>query len=329
MRRWRLVVGILITLGCLSLALVGIDWTAVGGVLRQAEWRFFVPAVGMLLAFVTARSVRWRMLLGPQVPLSQAIEVTGIGYLVSNILPFRLGDAARAVAIGLREQVRVSSALSTVVTERVLDLLSVVFLLVVTAPFVSQAGWVGKAGIAAGVAAGAALAVLLVLAMRPEWGYRALGAVLDRVPGISAERWLAVAGGLLDGLAALRSMRTVGGLVAWSVVTWTCSAGCYLALMRAFIPRPTLPQAGFLCAAIGIGMALPSAPGAAGVFHSVARYALQIPFAVPKDTAFAVAFASHAFMYICLSLLGLLGLAHQGISWGLLRSGVASLPSGE
>jgi uncharacterized membrane protein YbhN (UPF0104 family) len=76
-------------------------------------------------------------------------------------------------------------------------------------------------------------------------------------------------------------------------------------------------------------MALPSAPGATGVFHSVARYALEIPFGLSADTAVAVAFASHAFMYVTMSALGLIGLAQQGLSWRALRSAVTASPTEE
>jgi hypothetical protein len=67
-------------------------------------------------------------------------------------------------------------------------------------------------------------------------------------------------------------------------------------------------------------MALPSSPGAVGVFHSTARYALQLPFGVATETAVAVAFASHTFQYVVMCLLGLLGLVRQNLSLGQLRS---------
>ncbi len=319
----------MVTLLCLALALAGIDWPLVGATLRQAEWRFLLPALAMLLAFLLARAVRWRILLGPQVSLADAFAITNIGYLVSNVLPLRLGDPVRALAIGLTGKGKTSAALSTVVVERVLDLLAVVFLLAATVPFVTEAGWIREVGVTAGVVALAVFLLLLVFARRPDLARRILDAGLSRVPGINRERWLGAASGLLDGLAPLRSPRTVVGLVLWSAVRWACSGGCYFALLRAFIVRPTLVEASFLTSAIGLGMALPSAPGASGVFHSVARYALEMPFDVPGETAIAVAFTSHAFMYVTMCLLGLIGLAQQGLSWGTLRSGVAALPAND
>jgi len=360
MRKWRLWIGIAISLVCLALALAGIEWDQVGVALRRADWRYLIPAAASLLAYLLARSVRWRILLGPEVSLAEAFAVTNVGYLVSNVLPFRLGDPARAVAIGLGGKVRTSTALSTVVVERVLDMLMVVLLLAATVPFVGEAGWTREAGMLGGAAALVALAVLVVLAQRPEWGQRVLQWGLARVRGVlpspsvggggrigracpepamsvvegpamsvvegrsRGERWARTLGGLLDGLAALRSARRTAGLLVWSVVVWAFVVGYYFAMLWAFLDRPSLVEGSFLTCAIGLGMALPAAPGAVGVFHSVARYALQLPFGVLEEEAVLVAFASHAFQYVLVCLLGLVGLAQQNLSFGRLRSDVAT-----
>jgi uncharacterized membrane protein YbhN (UPF0104 family) len=71
-------------------------------------------------------------------------------------------------------------------------------------------------------------------------------------------------------------------------------------------------------------MAVPSSPGAVGVFHAVARYGLTVPFNVPVDQAVTVAFAIHAFQYLAMCLLGLAGLARESISLGWLRTQVSS-----
>lgn len=344
MRKWRLWIGIAISLVCLALALAGIEWDQVGVALRQADWRYLIPAAASLLAYLLARSVRWRILLGPEVSLAETFAVTNVGYLVSNVLPFRLGDPARAVAIGLGGKVRTSAALSTVVVERVLDMLMVVLLLALTVPFVGEAGWTREAGMLGGAAALAALAVLVVLAQRPEWGQRVLQWGLARMRGVlpspsvggggridracpersRRERWARTLGGLLDGLAALRSARRTAGLLVWSVVVWAFVVGYYFAMLWAFLDRPSLVEGSFLTCAIGLGMALPAAPGAVGVFHSVARYALQLPFGVLEEEAVLVAFASHAFQYVLVCLLGLVGLARQNLSFSRLRSDVAT-----
>lgn len=314
MRKWNLAVGVLISVVCLALALAGVEWRRAGDALQRGEWRYLLPAGAALLGYLVARASRWRILLGSRVGFVDAFSVTNIGYLISNVLPFRLGDPARAVAIGLDGKVKISSALSTVVVERVLDMLTVVLLLTVTVPFVDEADWTRKAGLFGGVAGLAIMAALIWLAVRPERGRELLRRILGRLPSVREDRWLEWFDGLVDGLEALRSVRRATALIVWSIVTWALTVGHYFAILWAFIEQPRLVEASFLTAATGLGVALPSAPGAMGVFHSVARYALQLPFGVAAETAMVVAFASHTFQYVIMCLLGLLGLLQQNIS---------------
>ncbi|MGD1992135.1 MAG: lysylphosphatidylglycerol synthase transmembrane domain-containing protein [Anaerolineae bacterium] len=328
-RRWQLWVGLAISAGALVLALVGIDFRRLAETLAQAEYVYLVPATGGILLYLLVRGIRWRLLLGDQVSLSRTFWVTNVGYLVSNVLPFRLGDPARAVVIGRSGAVPTAAALSTVVVERVLDMLMVVLILAGVAPFISGTESAVGAGIVAGGAALAATAVLLMLAFRPDLGRRAVRWVLERVPRIDADRWAASLDGLFDGLAPLRSARKALAMLCWSVVTWAFVVSYYWMFLRAFIDRPPLLAAPFVVCVIGLGMAIPSSPSSVGVFHAVARYALTIPFDVPESQAVAVAFGAHAFQYVLMCLLGLVGLARESLSLGQLRSQVASLEENE
>jgi uncharacterized protein (TIRG00374 family) len=229
--------------------------------------------------------------------------------------------------IGRGEEISTAAALSTVVVERVLDMLMVVALLAGVAPFVSGVGSAVGAGLVAGGAALAALAVLLFLAFRPDWGRRAVRRVLGWVPRLDGERWAQAFDGLFEGFAPLRSGRRGLALLAWSVVTWVFVVVYYWALMRAFLPHPPALAAPFLVCVAGLGMAVPSSPGAVGVFHAVARYGLTVPFGVSTDQAVTVAFAIHTFQYVAVCLLGLAGLARESLSLGWLQARATDVTS--
>ncbi|MFO7742438.1 MAG: lysylphosphatidylglycerol synthase transmembrane domain-containing protein [Anaerolineae bacterium] len=329
MRKWNLVLGVLISLICLALAVTGVEWRRAGEALQRADWRYFLPAGLGVLAYLAARAVRWRILLGYRVRLLDAFSVVNIGYLVSNVLPFRLGDPARAVAVGLDGKVKISAALSTIVVERVLDMLTVVLLLAVTLPFVGETGWARRAGLLGGLLGLGSLAALVALAARPRWGRQAVAWILGQLPSIDVDRWLGWFDGLLEGLEALRSVRRAVELMAWSVVIWALTVAHYVAVLHAFMDHPGVWEASFLTAATGLGMAVPSSPGAMGVFHSVARYALELPFGVPTETAVVVAFASHTFQYLIMCLLGLVGLVQQNLSFAQLRADAVSTATKE
>jgi len=323
-RKWQLWVGLIVSVVAVVLALSGIDPRRVMETLAQAEYVYLIPAVAVMLAYMVARSIRWRLLLGPGVSLARCFWVTNIGYLISNVLPFRLGDPARAVVIGRQGKVSTAAALSTVVVERVLDMLMVVALLAGVTPFIGGTGNTLVAGLIAGGAALMASVVLLFLAFRPDWGRAAVRWTLGWLPRLDTERWVRSLDGLFDGLAPLRSGRRGLALLAWSVVTWACVVALYWTLMRAFLPRPPVLAAPFLVCVVGLGMAVPSSPGAMGVFHAVARYGLTIPFGVPADQAVTIAFAMHTFQYLLGCLLGLIGLGRESLSLGWVRSQIVN-----
>ncbi len=323
--KWQLLIGLAISAVALVLALWRIDLAAVAETLTQANYFFLIPAAFEVVLYMLARAIRWRLLLGPQVSLGRYFWVTNIGYLVSNVLPFRLGDPARAVVIARGEDVSTAAAVSTVVVERVLDMMMVVLLLAGVAPFLSGIGNTLWAGLAGGAAVVVAAAALLFFAFRPDAGKRLVRWGLRLLPRLDVERWAHVFDGLFDGLTPLRSGRRGLALLGWSVVIWGLVVFYYWALIRAFLPQPPLLASPFLVCVLGLGMAVPSSPGAMGVFHAIARYALTIPFGVPVDQAVTIAFAAHAFQYVLGCLLGLAGLARESLSLSWLQSQAASV----
>ncbi|MEE8392321.1 MAG: lysylphosphatidylglycerol synthase transmembrane domain-containing protein [Anaerolineae bacterium] len=323
-RQWQLWVGLIISGAALVLALRQVDPRQVAETLAQAEYVYLVPAVVATVLSLAVRAVRWRVLLGPQVSFSRCFWVTNIGYLVSNVLPFRLGDPARAVVIGQGGEVSTAAALSTIVVERVLDMLTVMALLAMLIPFVSGAGSAVSAGLIAGAAALVALAVLILLAFRPDWGRwavrRMMGWVSKLGLNLNSARWVQALDGLFEGLAPLRSGRRGVALLVWSVVTWAGVVIFYWAVIRAFLPRPPVLAAPFLVCVAALGMAIPASPGAMGVFQAAIRYGLTKVFDLPVGQAITIAFGIHTLQYILGCLLGLIGLGRESLSLGWLRT---------
>ena len=328
-RNWRLWVGLAISVAAMGLAVLGIDVQRMAETLIDAEGIYLVPAAATMIGYLVTRSIRWRLLLGTGVSLGSCFWITNIGYTVSNALPFRLGDPARAAAVAVTSPVKAGAALSSVVIERVLDMLMVVGLLAITLPFVRQAGWILSAGVAAGIAAAAAVTVLVILARRPVFARNVLGWAFRRNRFLGERLSTAALDSLLEGLAPLCSARQMAGIFGWSVASWSLVALYYYSVLWAFLDHPSLAQGALLTCAIGLGMAVPAAPGAMGVFHAFARYALELPFGVETEDALAIAFTGHAFQYVLGTVLGIVGLVQMNLRLGQVWSGAKSAPVGE
>ncbi|MBU1880041.1 MAG: flippase-like domain-containing protein, partial [Chloroflexi bacterium] len=148
MRRYgKLALIALISLVFLALALYNIDLGAVAQALSTANYWFLVPATLITLLGYGIRTVRWQAILYPSLEeghrpgFVRLFPVLVIGFAANNVLPFRAGEFVRAYVLGRREGISASLSFATIVLERVMDGLTLVFYLLVAALLVPLPDW--------------------------------------------------------------------------------------------------------------------------------------------------------------------------------------------
>src|SRR5262249_4516465 len=96
-------------------------------ILLRTDGAWFAFALLINALALVLRTIRWRILLHEShpPPFYPTFVANAIGYMLSTVLPIRAGDVPRPALLARRTQVRFSEALGTVLTERVLDLLSI------------------------------------------------------------------------------------------------------------------------------------------------------------------------------------------------------------
>ena len=89
---------------------------------------------------VLARGVRWKMMLRNQlhITLRSSISLVVIGMAANNILPLRGGDIARAALVQQRYDSPFLETVGTIFVEKLLDALTLLFLLALILSFVPQ-----------------------------------------------------------------------------------------------------------------------------------------------------------------------------------------------
>jgi uncharacterized protein (TIRG00374 family) len=305
-----------ISLAFLVLALQGINLKALAAALRQADYMWLLPAAAITLAVLWVKAVRWQLLFLPEyhLPLSPVFTALCAGYLASNVLPARLGEVVRVVLLASDEPVGVARTVSTIVVERLLDVLSVLIILLLLLPFVTLPPAVTRAAQGLGLVALVGSAILLLLSSWKDrvlsWAHSVLGHVrfLDR-PAVYDSL-----GHLIDGFATLRG-RLGLVLIGLSLVSWFGSVAVAWCVSQAFAMSVPVAGIAFALVVVALGMVVPSSPGYIGVFHYLATVALA-PFGVPKDVALSFAVVWHGLNYIELSLAGLVALGVHGTSLG-------------
>ncbi len=330
LRSPRLWLGLAISVLALALAVRGVSWSNVRTELVGAQYGWLLPAALVIAVGQVARAARWQAMFGtgPRPGLQMAFAILSVGYLVSILLPLRLGDFARAWLIGVYTPAGATEALATVMLERVVDLITIVGLVAVIVPAPAAAllttllgpgPWSNPAFVrlVSLLAVGALFLALVILARLARPVRRAVVQVVDRL-GFGQDRAVRsgdIVGRFLAALGALRQPRVATAVAAWSIAIWLIGGLQYWFVMKAFHLPLSFGAAMFALGATALWAILPSSPGYLGVFHHAIR--VSVPAVAPTvspDTALSYAVVLHGWTMAVLLLMGIVGLLMLGIS---------------
>jgi len=333
-QRWSRVIGFLIAAVFLALAFYNVDIQQVGRSLGQARYLYVLPALLCTATGYLLRTTRWKVILSPSrdIALTRLFPILIIGFTVNNLVPARVGELVRAYIVGEREHIAKSSALATIVVERVFVGLALVAILLVVASTLALPEWaqgVQRAAVLTFGVAGAGIALILV---SEGTALRAMAAILRLLPSRlgmvhSLHRLASL---FTEGFHALRSGRRLLLIALLSISIWGAEAASYFALTHAF----DLPFTGmtrvwaslFLLTMINLGNLVPTAPGFIGGFQFFAILALGV-FAVSKEVALSLAIVSHAMQYTFVTSLGVWFMSRYGMNLGVAQK-AAHEPTG-
>jgi len=121
------ILGIALMIGLLWY--VGIE--EILGYLYNVSPVWLAASIFVSLSFYLLRAWRWKLLLKPvknSVHISNALAITVIGYFVNTLIPIRIGEFIRAFLLKEKEGVGFAEGFSSIVVERVLDVMGIVML---------------------------------------------------------------------------------------------------------------------------------------------------------------------------------------------------------
>jgi len=290
-----LAVGLLILYGLIRT----VHPAEVATAIRGASLGWIAIAEVFYLAFILTRGWRWLVILhasAPRVSFADATAVTGIGFAVNSVSPFKLGELLRIGAIAPRAGIGVGEAGATVVVERVLDVLALL-VIAVGAAALSGAGS-NSFGLWSGVLAIAGISLVIgvvayLMVSYPEPTLTIIDRMANHLPrgvGVLVDRFAA---SVLKGFASLRSpgRLAIAGLL--SIVVWLCIVGGLIAYFRALSPQLTLPTLVLACTIFVISQAISITPGSVGTYEGFFLLVLSTFGARPPAVVAAVAVLSH------------------------------------
>lgn len=312
-KRGNFWLGIIISVICLAAIFFFIDPAEILKALQNTNYTYLLLSGTGIIAFLAMRAVRWRFLLGNQLPYQSIFHIQNIGYMLNNFLPARLGDVARSVLVGSIPPITIATGLSSTVVDRLTDMVFVVIVLPFSLISIETLpDWMRSGAQVTGFVAIVGMIVLIVAANQQALVMRVATAVLDRIPFLDTTAWLHRVEDLLKGLTVLASFKTSLLLIVYTILVWVPVIFSYYIALRAVGLDVTWAMAAFVFVAAAFSVALPSSPGQIGVYHAGVIAALTLLNQSEANSA-SFAFIFHAFNMIILpTLLGLIGLAATG-----------------
>jgi phosphatidylinositol alpha-mannosyltransferase len=308
------------------LALQKIGLTNIASALINSSPSFVLLGLGIMCSAMVMRAFAWHAILRAALPrarvrLSDAMQGTFIGVLMSSTLPARLGEPSRALVVARRTgrpRDHLPVVLGTLVSQ---TLLNIVALIVLGSVMFSSVDLFNGHQNALLFAAIAPVALLLFVLIAPlVLRHRANHSRFSRAHAAIAEARKALtrvrAGLIVFRRPRLGAIATFSQLAAWGL-QWL---SCYVLLVALGLGHQAgIAGAAAVLFAVNITAVLPATPANLGVFQAACAAVLHAGWHVGYGTGVAYGVILQAVEVSTAILMGMPALLKEGMSWREVR----------
>lgn len=303
----------------------------VWAILRSSNVTWILIGFAVNWFALVFRTARWRVVLSADdpPPFYPTFFANVTGYMLSTILPIRASDVARPALLSRRSKVNFSTALGTVLSERVLDFYSILLLFVSfavlrwrqfsTDPRTSGAFIIIKAG-AVGVMVALALLTALIVGIfffrsTVRRAHEFVGRI---VPARFRGSWMRFFDSFVASLDLIRKPAAFARVVLFTIGVWFCLTFQFLCALYALHRSLPFDASFFVNGITTVGLAIPT-PGGVGGFHKACQIVLTKFYFFDIDSSVAVALLFHLVGTLPVLVTGLLLFVHEGLNWRQLK----------
>ena len=296
--------GLLILAGIFTLS----GFSEVFGILRTVSLYWVLLSGGCILSTFILRTWRWSVLLrsaGYVVPRGMLFKCIMFGWLLNYLLPARVGDIARGVALKTTEKKPLGMSLSTIVLERVFDMLTLASLLALPATLFYQEQFLWLEALAIGIA----VALVLVLFIVYKFEGYIVRVLKNRFSKIKESICL-----LKEGLDEMgKNTAAMALCFALSVPVWLFEiSSIFFAAKAIGFDMPFLFAAVSGIAAF-IAQALPVTPAGIGI-HEASITGILALLGVSTSVGVSIALVDHFARGLIIYIFGLISAIHIGFA---------------
>lgn len=272
--------GAFITVACVVLIARQVKLADVLNAIEHFDWPYLVLAIVFLAAGYLLRILRWSLLLGATgapVRFGNCVAPFLGSIALNNVLPLRLGDLVRAFVFPAAMGVPKTTATSSLVMERLIDLMTLLCCLAIGLFAIRTAQvppMISESALTLAVLGGVALvSTFLFSGMLARLLANAAAA---RPAGERIGTIMATVGSLLRGFEAMSRLRVLAATLVISMLVWVGESGLFYFMMLGSNLNATPSMALLVMAIATLSTLVPSSPGYVGPFHLAAFTAVSL-----------------------------------------------------
>jgi uncharacterized protein (TIRG00374 family) len=308
----KVILGILISvisIGLVYWSVKEINLRDAFNALKNIQLSYVLFFVILVIIMQWLRSYRWGVILQPMEKIDQfsLFSVTCVGFLAIAAIPARIGEVARPYLISKKSSIKMSSALGTILIERVLDFFSVLTIAVVVLFHIDNVPpWMIVSSILLFSLALVILCCILGLIWRREKSIKIINIILGKFPGEFAHKINELIHHFIDGFQVITNIKLLLYLFFLSALIWLVDVLAIYMLLVAFgFNLPTIASFVVMIFLIA-GIAIPAAPGYVGTWDLACVRALVDVCGLAKADALSFAVVYH---FLSMAIVVILGVA--------------------
>lgn len=303
----------LVSIAIVAVISLTVDFAKLKYSFSVADHRLLAASLCLPFLGMFVRAKVWQTLLSSGPPYREVLFSTGAGYLLNNVLPFRVGEVGRAFLLSRRTGMPLGKIFPTIVIERITDVAFAATIVLASLPALALVAGVEDAeriryvvftiiltlaGVMYTLARHSVITLRLARRCSARWP------ILQRHVGGFLEAFFIGLGVFRDGWLSVR-------FFIWMTLDWTIAAASCFLIILAYFPGAQISWALLCLGSATFGGAIPSLPGGVGTYDGAIVGSLTL-FTFDQSTALAVALTMRLYSYLNSGVIGGIGLMREG-----------------
>ena len=310
--------GIIVSLVVIAALAYFVDFKTLISSFSSASWGLTFLLFVLQTVALFCRGLSWRVILDNAPSRIHSFLIVTEGYLL-NLLPLRFGEVGQAVIMGSYIHKNPFYVVSTIILERIMDVIITLTMLLVTAPLLQNAEFSKKTYI---ILFGIAIVcvILIFLIVKNKEKFLSIMEKIFKPESKIGKIVMPLIRSLLRGMEIIDQPKKFFHWTFWILCTWFFWVTTIVIGVKVFFPELPIWTGPFVQSIGALGGAIPAAPAGLGVVEGAYVVALSF-FGIGQSEALAFGLYLHSIGIVTPVIWGIVGFIVQKLNFSdLIKS---------